>query len=468
MDEGKRYHLRPRDRSGSQDVTSANSSSATRTRRKVKFADSHDVDHEATRRNRRERSVTPYLRDVLTPETRIPTSVPTRKRRNVELDEDSPLATEGSDSIDTPTHNDEKQKPGTTHPPSTPTQIKVKAGKRRKVDDTNDMEGLLLPPTPLTDGHGRRRSMRIRERSIGPVTPLPPTPILAPVLPTPVKSSVRIVNPTSLFTSHRDRRINESTPEPSIDAALDRSLFPENTVQSTYSRTNVSEEKVPRSDSDDVSSGQQNDSPSILERADSPLIYQPVDHVALPQTPVLASEDRQAKSELSSPVKFAEDGGGDKTPFLASPVLFDMHLHLSGSRNLQSEELPPYARRLDYTRDSERTGGEHEGLSLLASAATSPPVQMVPSRQGGAAAGVSHSRPALADLGTPVTYPESAVREERPGATPIQSVEAVVPLNTDPSAVANRPRETIPQGLDMHKIAKNIYMGSYVPGIEEF
>jgi hypothetical protein len=423
MDEGTRYHLRPRDRSGSQDATSANSSSATRTRRRVTFADSHDVDHEATRRNRRERSVTPYLRDVLTPETRLPTSVPTRKRRNFELDGNSPLATEGSDSIATPTPNDERQKPRTTQPPSTPTQIKVKAGKRRKVDDTNDMEGLLLPPTPLTDGHGRRRSMRIRERSIGPVTPLPPTPILAPVLP----------------------------PAPS-----------------TYSRTNISEEKVPQSDSDDVLSDQRNDFPLTLERADSPLIYQPVDHVALHPQPVLTSEDRQAKSELSSPAKFAKDGGGDKTPFLASPVLLDMHTQLSGSWNLQSQELPPYARRLDYSRDSERTGGEHEGLSLLASTATSPLIQTVPSRQGGAAAGVSHSRPALADLGTPVTYPESAVREERPGATPMQSVDAVVPPNTAPSAVANRPGETIPQGLDMHKIAKNIYMGSYVLGIEDF
>jgi hypothetical protein len=50
----------------------------------------------------------------------------------------------------------------------------------------------------------------------------------------------------------------------------------------------------------------------------------------------------------------------------------------------------------------------------------------------------------------------------------MQSVDAVVPPNTAPSAVANTPGETIPQGLDMHKIAKNIYMGSYVLGIEDF
>jgi len=416
----------------------------------VAFADSENVDHEATTQRRRERSVTPYAREVSTPETPKSTSIVTRKRRNAELDKDSLSAVGRTDS------SENRKKRGNNHSTSTPTPVRTLAKKRRKVQSTSDTEGPLLPPTPLPDGHTYRRSTRIRERSIGPSTPLlPTTPVLAPVIPTPAKPSVRVINPTRPpLTWSR----YESTPELPIDDALTHPISPESpsAAPSTPSRINISELDVPSSDTGDTTSSR-NDFPSVPKRADSPLIYQPVDLVPLSRTPHVGSDGRETNSEL--PSKVADEEHVAKLSYLASPVLFDMHPHVSSLRNLQNQELPPYARLLDYSRDGEKPGAQYQGLSLLASTAISPPIPAVPSQH---TKGAIESRPALAELAPRVIHPESAIREERPDFYPMQPMDALIAPHTASSTAAKRQKETAaPEELDMHKIAENVYMGSY-------
>jgi hypothetical protein len=157
---------------------------------------------------------------------------------------------------------------------------------------------------------------------------------------------------------------------------------------------------------------------------------------------------------------------GDRTPYLASPVLFDIHPPVTGPQDLQAQETPPFARRLDFLTENEKMESQHEGLSLLASAAASPAVQPVPFRREGSDVELKHGRPALVELGGQVLHPESSVREERSHATPMQSVSTVAIPITPAATAVNRSRDAQLNGLDMTRIMKNVYMGSFVSPID--
>lgn len=435
---------------------------SSRQKRIVAFVDTVDVDHDA---KQRERSINPHIHNVPTPETPIQPSSTKRKRSNAEIEEDTGSENHARDTTQAVRRKLPKNGiirlavPVSTIPTPTRTPTNSKAGKRRRrdVDLTIDIEGSLLPPTPLTDGP-TRRSTRIRERSTGPVTHLPPT----PVLPTPEGIRFRNVDhgPLSSTPSRIETDGTPSTPEPLVvDFGIP--ISSETPTSSTSSRRNVSVgEPVSQLEPEAVVSTPQDDFPSVPKRSDSPLIYQPVDLVPVPERSYVPSKHRRTNSKLLSPTKSVQHDDGDRTPYLASPVLFDMHSHVAGPRILQVEETPAFARRLDFLAEHEKMESQHEGLSLLANAATSPTVQTVSLRREESDVELRLVRPALMELGTQVIHPESSIREERLHATP-SVLHVAIPI-APPAPAANRSKDAQLNGLDMTRIMRNVYMGSFV------
>jgi hypothetical protein len=137
-----------------------------------------------------------------------------------------------------------------------------------------------------------------------------------------------------------------------------------------------------------------------------------------------------------------------------------MHSHVAGPRILQVEETPAFARRLDFLAEHEKMESQHEGLSLLANAATSPTVQTVSLRREESDVELRLVRPALMELGTQVIHPESSIREERLHATP-SLLHVAIPI-APPAPAANRSKDAQLNGLDMTRIMRNVYMGSFV------
>jgi hypothetical protein len=480
MDGARVYRLRPRDRSASLPVTSTGLVIPTRgggrTRpprvaqvemeegtsaqaiRRLAFADTDDVDHDA---------ITPDVRNVEHP---IPTPVNERKRPIAEEFDEDPLTSNDSrnaaEVVKTRKRGTARVLPGPVStvpaPTQTPRNAKVAKKRRIDVDLTIDIERSLLPPTPVTDGPATRRSTRIRERSTGQVTPLLPT----PVLPTPERSRIRNVNKVtlpSMTPSETDG--TPLTPELHIND-FRPPISPETPTPSTSSRRNVSDGKNTEPESRVVVFSQQDDLPSIPRRGDSPLIYQSVDLVPIPQTLHIPSKHRQTGPEPSSPTIPVGQGDGQETPYLASPVLFDLHPQLPSSETLQAQEIPPFARRLDFSRKNEKTENQHDGLSLLATAATLPVVQPVPLRREESEVEMRLARPALGELGTQVLHPESSVREERLDTSPAPFESTVAIPMTPPTTVAKRSRDAELNGLDMNRIMRNIYMGSFIPSLD--